>query len=119
MSKQVAEIKLTLEEAEAKVKLGEALKRLTSNKDFKKVILEAYFEKEAVRLVHSLGDPAVAHNPSVKEEHTHSMHAIAQLRSFLFNMRAAAEQAELAVEQNTRELELIRGEEAGDDEGEE
>lgn len=112
---QVAEIQLSLEQAQEAVKLGESLKRLTSNKDFKKIILEGYFEKEAVRLVHSLDDPNVSHNPSVKEAHTFSMHAISQLRSYLHNINKRAEAAEVAVEQNSAELELIRNEAAGDE----
>jgi hypothetical protein len=50
---------ITLQELEANIKsakeaieLGSALERLYSNRDFKKIVLTGYFEKEAVRLVH-------------------------------------------------------------------
>ena len=46
-------IKLSREMAD----VGAAMERLRSNRDFKKVIVEGYFEKEAVRLVHLKADP--------------------------------------------------------------
>lgn len=53
MSKeQIQQIEDSIKENRKVVELGDALVRLTNNRDFKKVILEGYFEKEAVRLVH-------------------------------------------------------------------
>lgn len=39
--------------------VGEALERLRNNRDFKKVMLEGYFEQEAIRLVHLKSDQNV------------------------------------------------------------
>lgn len=44
------EIRVTREAAEEKVALGDALNRLTKNRDFKKIIDKGYFEQEAARL---------------------------------------------------------------------
>ena len=41
------------------VEVGEALERLRNNRDFKKVMLEGYFEQEAIRLVHLKSDQNV------------------------------------------------------------
>ena len=46
------------------VDLGDTLERLRNNRDFKKIILEGYFEKEAVRLVHLRSDPNMQSNES-------------------------------------------------------
>lgn len=40
------------------VELGESLERLRGNRDFKKLVLEGYFEQEAIRLVHLKAEPA-------------------------------------------------------------
>ena len=37
--------------------LGNSLERLRTNRDFKTVILDGYFEQEAIRLVHLKADP--------------------------------------------------------------
>lgn len=41
------------------VELGKALDRLSSNKDFIKVVKQGYFEQEAIRLVHLKADPSM------------------------------------------------------------
>lgn len=112
---QAAEIEVTVQEAEAAVKLGEALQRLQSNRDFKKIVIEGYFEKEAIRLVHSLNDPNVMHNASIKEAHTMDMHAISCLRQYFHGIRQKAEAMEVTLADSRQELERIRGEEGGDE----
>ena len=46
-----------IEELKEEIALAEALERLHENEDFKKVILDAYFEKEAKRLFELLTEP--------------------------------------------------------------
>lgn len=48
------------------VENGNALDRLRSNKDFKKIVSEGYFEKEAIRLVHLKADPSMQSEASQK-----------------------------------------------------
>lgn len=55
-NEQIQEIEDNIKEARKRVDLGSALERLMSNRDFRKVVLEGYFEKEAVRLVHLKAD---------------------------------------------------------------
>ena len=53
---QMQQIELTISEAEEQVELAEALQRLHKNKDFKKIILDGYFEKTAQRAVMAKSD---------------------------------------------------------------
>jgi hypothetical protein len=48
----IQELEANIGVAKEAIELGAALERLFSNRDFKKVVLNGYFEKEAVRLVH-------------------------------------------------------------------
>jgi hypothetical protein len=48
-----------IKQARKIVEVGDALERLKNNRDFKKVMLEGYFEQEAIRLVHLKSDQNV------------------------------------------------------------
>lgn len=56
MSTEIAEVEMNIKEAQKMVELGKSLERLRNNRDFKKLILDDYLEKEAVRLVHLKSD---------------------------------------------------------------
>ena len=56
-SSDIQQIEANIKQSQKIVDLGESLERLRSNRDFKKVILEGYFEQEAIRLVHLKADP--------------------------------------------------------------
>jgi len=47
----------SIKQAKQLIELGDALNRLRGNRDFKKIVLEGYFENEAIRLVHLRSDP--------------------------------------------------------------
>lgn len=51
------QLEQNIDRAKQYVSLGTSLERLVSNRDFKKVILEGFFEKEAIRLVHLKSHP--------------------------------------------------------------
>jgi len=53
------EIEQNIKVAKPLMESGSALRRLRSNRDFKQVILDGYFEKEPIRLVHLKADPAM------------------------------------------------------------
>lgn len=55
----IQDIELNIKQAQLLVDTGNALERLRSNRDFKKIINEGYFEQEAIRLVHLKGDPSM------------------------------------------------------------
>jgi len=52
-------IEENIKQARKIVEVGEALERLKNNRDFKRVVIEGYFEQEAIRLVHLKTDPSV------------------------------------------------------------
>lgn len=58
-SQEIQAIELSMKRGQSLVDQGNALERLKTNKDFKKVILESYFEQEAIRLVHLKADPSM------------------------------------------------------------
>ena len=64
------------------VDLGECVKRLHSNPDFQKVI-SYYFNNECIRLVHALGDPAIAADEKALKGIKHQMYGIASFEGFL------------------------------------
>jgi hypothetical protein len=51
-------IEANITTSKALVDAGASLERLINNRDFKKVIVEGYLEKEAIRLVHLKADPS-------------------------------------------------------------
>lgn len=56
---QLAQVEREIAQADRVIELSDVLKRLESNRDFKKIVTELYFKEEAVRLVHLKADPAM------------------------------------------------------------
>ena len=75
---------------------GDALERLTANRDFKKVIIEGFFEKEAIRLVQLKGHPEHQSEESQKRI-LMQMDAIGVLASYFDQVATAAELARKAI----------------------
>ena len=75
--------------------LGNALARLKGNRDFKKVILEGFFEDEAIRLVHLKADPNMQSEQSQKSITT-QMDAIGNLSQYLATLQFKAGMAQKA-----------------------
>lgn len=55
-SDTIAEIERNIQAAKPIAELADALDRLKTNRDFKKLILEGYFQQEAIRLVQLKAD---------------------------------------------------------------
>jgi len=81
------------------VELGNALERLKSNKDFKKLILEGYFEKEAIRLVHFKASPS-AQTEEMQKSIELQMNAIGALSQYFNTVFQQAEMARKTIEQD-------------------
>ena len=96
LEQQLDVLELTEQEAKTKVELGKALNKLTSNRDFKKLILEEYFEKEASRLVMLKAEPSMsdtdAQNRIIKD-----IDAIGNLRQYFRAVQYQATMAEKAL----------------------
>lgn len=92
----LSQLEAGLNKAKEMVALGEAVQRLQKNRDFKKVILDTYFDSEPKRLTMLLGTPNIRAEmrPAIHE----SLQAIAELHSFLNTMLSEAERAKELVQ---------------------
>ena len=102
------EIEQNIKAARAQIQLGDALERLTNNKDFKTLVLDGYFRDEAVRLVHLKADPAFQ-KPDMQTSIVSQMDAIGSLSSYLRVIGQSADMGRRSVEvgEQTRE-EILR-----------
>ena len=91
------------------VELGRCLQKLRSNADFKKVILNGYFEQEAIRLVHLKADPNMQ-TADKQESIIKQMDAIGAFAEYLNTLAAKAAWAVRGLEsdEETR-AELLEG----------
>lgn len=89
--------------------LSEALERLYLNKDFKEVVLKAYFEKEPIRLVFLKGDPDMQ-SFERKESIDNQMNSISHLFQFFSMITNAGNMAakDIEINEDTRN-DLITG----------
>lgn len=93
----VRQLEQNIREAKEILEIDKALQRLTQNQDFKKVIKQGYFEKEAVRLVHLKADPQMQTEASQKSI-VAQIDAIGGLLSYFRTLGFNAMQAEKAIE---------------------
>jgi hypothetical protein len=104
IDQQIEQIEVSMEAAKARVDMAKALDELHRNRNFKKVILEGYFEKEAQRLVMLKSDPQMSdaeHQKAVDE----AIIGVGQLGQYfrtVFQLASMAERA-LAEDEQTRE----------------
>lgn len=112
MSSETLEaIDRSIKQAQALVELGSAVDRLRSNKDFKKIVIEGYFEKEAIRLVHLKADPSMQSAAS-QQSITQQMDAIGAFSQYLDMALRHADQArkQIASDEAVRD-EILSGDE--------
>lgn len=104
IERQMREVEVTLEQCEEQIAQAEALERLHKNADFKKVILEDYFEKNAIRTV--MMKSAAGHStPEKQQDLDNVLIGIGQLGQYFHKIFAFGEGAVRAMEEhkNTRE----------------
>ena len=110
MSQTIETLELNIKAARKTARLGKSLDNLSRNNDFKSLILEGYFEKEAIRLVTLKGDPnmqdAESQTSLIKQ-----MDAIGGLRQYLSAVLQLSRMAEKALieDEETREEVLAEG----------
>lgn len=107
---QINSIERGIKEARKLKDLGAAYERLCSNRDFRAVIKAAYFESEAVRLVHLKGDPSMQ-TPDKQAAIVRQMDAIAALSQFFQTIEHTASLADKAIEEGDAVLDELRAEE--------
>lgn len=105
----IEEIELNMKEAEKLIELGDMLVKLESNRAFKKVIMEGYLEKEAVRMTHLKAHP----NMQSEEQRAlleRGLDGIAQLVNYFNTVQYRAKLAADAIKADSEELDRIRNE---------
>lgn len=104
--RNVEKLEENLAYAKEGLELAEGIDKLYRNPTFKKVILQGYFEKEAIRLVTLLSDPNMQdeHNQTLIQN---SMRGIGELRTWFNAMNQRATQLEKMKHDIERELEFI------------
>lgn len=90
------ELEQNIKTAKGFVEAGNALERLRSNRDFKKVVVEGFFEKEAVRLVHLKADPSMQSEASQKSILA-QIDAIGAFSQYLSNVEQFARMAKKSI----------------------
>lgn len=102
-------IEVSIEEAKKHCKMGEALKRLSKNKDFKLVINDAYLKDHAIRLVMLRGDDNL--DEVTREKVLNEIDAIGAFAGYLRYLKHTGERAADAIKQDeeTREEILSEG----------
>lgn len=106
---QIQEIEQNIKESRKTVDFGDALVRLHSNRDFKRVIVEGFFAEEAIRLVHLKSD-ANMQTPEKQQSILSQIDAIGSLKQYFKTAMFKADLARksIAFDEQTRE-ELTEG----------
>ena len=110
IDQQIEEIEISIEQARESIAKMEALLNLTKNKDFKLVIEEGYFEKEASRCVLLKADPNIQDEASQKML-DNTIIAIGYLRQYFTTVMQLGRMAQhsLAADEETKQELLAEG----------
>ena len=110
MSNQSKVIEENIKAARKLVDLGNALGRLKANKDFKTIVMEGYFEKEAIRLVQAKSNPGLQ-SPEMQKSIITQIDSIGNLNAYFSTIATQASMARKNIEVDEAELEAIAAEE--------
>jgi hypothetical protein len=106
---QMREVEVTIEECESQVEQAEALERLHKNADFKKLILDEYFEKNAIRTV--MMKSAAGHAGEKEQKDLDNvLIGIGQLGQYFHKIFTFGEGAARAIDEHKNTMEELRAE---------
>lgn len=111
MSNQIKVIEENIKAARKLVDLGDALERLKSNRDFRTVVAEGYFEKEAIRLVQAKSNPGLQ-SPEMQKSILTQIDSIGNLNMFFTTLMQQADMARKTIAQDEATIEELAAEEA-------
>lgn len=89
------------------IKLGEALKRLEKNRDFKAVFEAAYFQKFANNLVLQRAMPEMRSRPEMIEANTRKLDAVSEVQHFMRGVHAMAAHSAVALPESEETRQAI------------
>lgn len=107
----IEQIELSLEVARKLVSRRDMILKLSSNREFRKVILEGYMEDEAVRLASISGD---SRQEKQRDDIMLGLQAISKFRIYMQDAIRMGDVAESEILEQQDELDAIREEELGD-----
>lgn len=96
-----AAIEEMVKTAKEAIELRDKVERLFDNPDFKAVIQEGYFEKEAARLVALKASPS-SNNEASQKALENKITGIGQLQQYLLSIYVNAENSERTLEEYTQ-----------------
>lgn len=104
MNEEIETIELSMAQAKHSIDMKNSFNKLLSNDNFKKIVTEGYFEKEATRLVLMRADPAMQADSDQKAINK-QIDAVGYLRQYFVTLMHIGRMAEktLADDENTRE----------------
>jgi hypothetical protein len=111
--KQLQELEITLEDAQDRLELAEALQRLHSNADFRRVIIDGYFAKESQRAVMARADTNFRSKDNLKQN-LEVINAIGQLGAHFHKIFVFGESAARAIEDDKNTKAEILAEDLAD-----
>lgn len=111
MSEQaLTEVEISLSNAKYAVENLKCLRRLYANKDFKTLILDGYFVKQASRAVMSKAEP-VMQTEDAQNEIVRDIDSIGRLKQYFVAVRGLGELAEKSIIDDSKTREEILAEE--------
>jgi hypothetical protein len=110
---QLKELEITLEDAQERLAMAEALQRLHNNADFIKVILDGYFAKESQRAVMARADVNF-HSEENLKQNMDVITGIGQLGAHFHKIFVFGEGAARAIEEDKATREEILAEDLAD-----
>lgn len=105
----ISQLEISIEQARNMVALRDAVVKLSTNREFKKVFIEDYFKAEAIRLVDLSADPIITEDQ--KADVLVSMHGISVLKQYLRRLTQMGDIAEQEIKDAREEIDHIREEE--------
>jgi hypothetical protein len=113
MNNPIESVEISIQHAKDTVDKMTSLLKLSKNKDFKKIIDEGYFEKEASRLVLLKADSSLQ---SVEDQKQidNSIIAIGYFRQYLGTVIQLGRMAEKSLKEDEDVLQELRNEELGE-----
>ena len=105
----IQQVELSIEQAKALINRAEQARRLAENKDFKSLVLDGYFNEEAARLVHCLGDINLK---EYQEDILRDLHGIASFKRYMQTIVMIGNNAQNDLMSNEATLDELRAEDA-------
>jgi predicted adenine nucleotide alpha hydrolase (AANH) superfamily ATPase len=113
MNDSIETVEVSIQQAKETVDKMTSLLKLSKNKDFKKIVEEGYFEKEASRLVLLKADPSLQSDEDQKQI-DNSIIAIGYFRQYLGTVIQLGRMAEKSLKEDESVLQELRNEELGE-----